>query len=49
MPKFVIMMSDGPEIDITDQIKKSTSEDDVKDAVVDGFKKALKNKKGSKK
>ena len=36
-------------IDITDQIKKSSSEDDVKDAVVDGFKKALKNKKGSKK
>jgi len=39
------MMSDGPEIDITDQIKKSSSEGDVKDAVAAGFKKALKEKK----
>ena len=38
-------MSDGPKIDITDQIKKSSSKGDVKDAVVDGFKKALKEKK----
>ena len=45
MPKFVIMMSDGPEIDITDQIKKSSSEGDVKDAVAAGFKKALKENK----
>ena len=45
MPKFVIMMSDGPEIAITDQIKKSSSEGDVKDAVAAGFKKALKEKK----
>ena len=45
MPKFVIMMSDGPKIDITDQIKKSSIKGDVKDAVVDGFKKALKEKK----
>ena len=45
MPKFVIMMSDGPEIDITDQSKKSSSEGDVKDAVAAGFKKALKEKK----
>ena len=45
MPKFLISLPDGPEIDITDKIKKSSGEDDVKAAVVDGFKKAFKEKK----
>ena len=45
MPRFTIMMPDGKKVDITDKIKKSKDEDDVKAAVIDALKPALKKKK----
>ena len=43
MPKFVVMGPDGTKTDITDKVEKSTSEDDIKTAVLKGLK--LKEKK----
>ena len=43
MPKFVVMRPDGKSTDITDEVEKSTSEDDIKTAVLKGLK--LKEKK----
>ena len=45
MPSFTIMMPDGKKVDITDKSKKSKDEDDVKAAVIDALKPALKKKK----
>ena len=43
MPKFVVMGPDGKSTDITDEVEKSTSEAEVKTAVLKGLK--LKEKK----
>ena len=43
MPKFVIYGPHGTKTDITDEVEKSTSEDDIKTAVLKGLK--LKEKK----
>ena len=43
MPKFVVMGPDGTKTDITDEVEKSTSEAEVKTAVLKGLK--LKEKK----
>ncbi len=43
MPKFVVYGPNGTKTDITDEVEKSTSEDDIKTAVLKGLK--LKEKK----
>ena len=45
MPSFTIMMPDGKKTDITDKIKKSKDEDDVKAAVIAALTPALKKQK----
>ena len=45
MPKFVVMGPDGRSTDITAEVEKSTSEADVKTAVLKGLKLKSKKKK----
>ena len=45
MPKFVVMGPDGTSTDITAEVEKSTSEGDIKTAVLKGLKLKSKKKK----
>ena len=45
MPKFIVMGPDGRSTDITDEVQKSTSEADIKTAVLKGLKLKSKKKK----
>jgi len=45
MPKFVVYGPNGTKTDITDEVQKSTSEGDIKTAVLKGLKLKSKKKK----
>ncbi len=41
MPSFIVVPPKGKAVDITDKIKKATSEDDMRDALVDAFRPSM--------